>query len=82
MVAESGQTVVLGGLISESRSNKRSQIPGLGNLPVVGKLFGADTAGSDKTELIVMVTPRIISETGEWESLKAELRAQMKSLAF
>ena len=48
----------------------------------MGKLFGADTAGSDKTELIVMVTPRIISETGEWESLKAELREQMKSLAF
>lgn len=82
VVAESGQTVVLGGLISESRSTKRSQIPGLGTLPFVGKLFGADTAGSDKTELIVMVTPRIISETGEWESLKAELREQMKSLAF
>lgn len=82
VVAETGQTVILGGLISESRSEKRSQVPGLGSIPVLGKLFGADTAGSDKTELIVMVTPRIISDTGEWESLKSELEAQMKSLRF
>lgn len=82
VVAETGQTVILGGLISESRSEKRSQVPGLGSVPILGKLFGADTSGSDKTELIVMVTPRIISDTGEWDALKSELEAKMKSLRF
>ena len=55
-----GETQVLGGLISSEDRNTASKIPGLGHLPVVGRLFGNNSGTTNKTEIILSITPRII----------------------
>jgi general secretion pathway protein D len=55
-----GETQVLGGLISSEDRNTASKIPGLGHLPVVGRLFGNNNGNNHKTEIILSITPRII----------------------
>ncbi|MGZ5276954.1 MAG: secretin N-terminal domain-containing protein [Caldimonas sp.] len=55
-----GETQVLGGLISSEDRNSASKIPGLGHLPVVGRLFGNNSGEGKKTEIILSITPRII----------------------
>lgn len=82
VVAESGQTILLGGLISENKSSKRSGIPGLQDLPLLGKLFKADTDSSDKTELVVLVTPHIISGSEDWTLIKDELNKALQGISL
>ncbi|AEG92341.1 secretin N-terminal domain-containing protein [Ramlibacter tataouinensis] len=57
-----GETQVLGGLISDNERNTASLIPGLGHLPIVGKLFGNNEGSSGQTEIVLAVTPRILRE--------------------
>jgi general secretion pathway protein D len=73
VVAESGQTIVLGGLISENRSNGNDGLPGLRRIPILGALFGTDSRDNSKTELVIMVTPRVINRSDEWEEIKRKL---------
>jgi len=69
VVAESGQTIVLGGLISENRTINDSSVPFFSSIPILGKLFDSSTDNTDKTELVVLVTPRIIESPAEWGEL-------------
>ncbi len=55
-----GETQVLAGLISDSDRNSASRVPGLGQLPVVGKLFSSEGGDKQKTEIVLSITPRII----------------------
>jgi general secretion pathway protein D len=55
-----GETQVLAGLISDSDRNSASRVPGLGQLPILGKLFSSEGADKQKTEIILSITPRII----------------------
>ncbi len=59
MNGPSGQTLLIAGLIDEKQSEAVSQLPGLGNLPVIGKLFQSRRFQNDETELVVLITPRI-----------------------
>ncbi|MFT4688341.1 MAG: general secretion pathway protein D, partial [Limisphaerales bacterium] len=58
------QTVVLGGLISETVSNTRDKIPVLGDLPLFGKLFRSEHKQTRKSNLVIFVTPTIIDPAG------------------
>lgn len=80
VVADSGQTVVLGGLISENTTNSEATVPGLGRIPVIGHLFRSDSESTDKTELVVLVTPRIIERSDQWDSLKEQFKSQFERL--
>ncbi|MEO2280277.1 secretin N-terminal domain-containing protein [Pseudoalteromonas pernae] len=82
VVAGNGQTVMLGGLISENHSNNASQIPVLGDIPGLGHLFRSDGESSDKTELVVLVTPKIVENEADWERLKDSFRKGLKHLQF
>jgi general secretion pathway protein D len=82
VVAGDGQTVMLGGLISENKSTGASSIPMLGTLPLLGHLFRSDTEDTDKTELVVLVTPRIISNASDWEMLKNDFANGLKNIKF
>jgi type IV pilus assembly protein PilQ len=62
LLAKNGETIFIGGLIQENKLNERSEIPGLGQLPIIGPLFGRTNSGLGKTELVVLITPRILSE--------------------
>ena len=55
-----GETQVLAGLINDSDRNSASRVPGLGQLPMVGKLFSTEGTDRQKTEIILSITPRII----------------------
>lgn len=55
-----GETQILGGLITDSDRNTASKIPGLGHLPVVGRIFGNNLTIGGKSEIILAITPRIV----------------------
>ncbi len=75
----SGQTVVLGGLIQDSDSRRREQVPVLGNLPVIGDLFSSSSAANARTELLVFITPRIIRNAEDARAVSEELRDRMRA---
>ncbi|TFY96362.1 secretin N-terminal domain-containing protein [Ramlibacter humi] len=55
-----GETQILGGLITDQDRNVASKIPGLGHLPVVGRIFGNNDGRADRSEIILAITPRIV----------------------
>jgi general secretion pathway protein D len=69
VIAQSGQTIILGGLISNNSSQKESKVPFLGDLPLIGALFRAQTQSGDKTELVIFVTPKVIESSAEWQDI-------------
>ena len=77
MTAQSGETMVLGGLISEKSTNSSSGLPVLSALPVVGGLFGSTDRLVSKTELIVLITPRVANNAGQAKAISDELRRKM-----
>jgi general secretion pathway protein D len=73
VIAESGQTIVLGGLITDNNSATDTSVPFFSSLPFIGNLFNSTNESKDKTELIVLVTPKIIESSDEWDEIKAKL---------
>lgn len=63
VLVENGGTVVIGGIFQEVESNSVARVPLLGELPVVGGLFRNTQKVSDQTELLVFITPRIVSDS-------------------
>ena len=66
--ARSGQTVILGGLITKNRSVISRRVPFLGDIPVLGSLFRFDSVDEGRTELLIILTPYIVrrAEDAEW----------------
>lgn len=64
LLAKDGQTVFIGGLIRDTRTQTREMIPCLGSVPGFGLLFGRSLHNIGKSELVVMITPKIIKEDG------------------
>ncbi len=65
VLAEDGQTVVLGGLISNNTQNSVSKVPLLGDIPILGHLFKHTSTSDSKTNLLVFITPRIIKDKND-----------------
>jgi len=61
VILKTGESVLLGGLITEDKSKDTTKIPFLGDLPILGKLFSTSGDSVDKTELVILVKPTIIS---------------------
>lgn len=59
----SGQSFVIGGLLQSNTNDVLSQLPGLGAIPVLGKLFSSKNYQNNKSELVVTVTPYIVQPT-------------------
>jgi type IV pilus assembly protein PilQ len=62
VIVENGGTVVIGGLATETESQSQERVPFLGDLPYVGFLFKTTSKNSARSELLVFITPRIVSE--------------------
>lgn len=63
VLVDNGQTVVLGGIYEITKSNTTDKVPGLGDIPGLGVLFRRTNRGNNKAELLIFVTPRILSDT-------------------
>jgi len=74
---QSGETMVLGGLISEKAIDGSGGLPILSSIPVLGGLFGTTDRTRTKTELIVLITPRVAQNVGQAKALSEELQRKM-----
>ncbi|WP_193187934.1 type II secretion system secretin GspD [Nisaea sediminum] len=77
---ESGTTVLLAGLIREIQNDVKSGIPVLHQLPVVGDLFGTTDKSTQRTELVVLITPRVIRNREEATDATRTLLRQYRGL--
>lgn len=81
IAVQSGKTVLLGGLIQQSENTSRSGLPGLSRLPLIGGLFGAKSRSSERSELLVLITPTVVrGGSGEMEALTEEYKSRFEGL--
>jgi general secretion pathway protein D len=78
---QNGQTVLLGGLIQQQDTNGNIGVPLLSRIPILGKLFGSTSKNKDRTELIVLITPRVISNSDDAKQITDEYQEKFESLA-
>ena len=76
----SGESIVLGGLIREKNGRTTSGIPLLSKIPVLGAVFGHQTIHRERTELVLVITPKIVSDTVQAREVTEELRRKLPSL--
>ena len=62
VLVDNGQTIVLGGVYTQSKTDSITRVPFFSDLPFVGVLFRSTNVENDKSELLVFITPKIISE--------------------
>ncbi|MDH4181846.1 MAG: type IV pilus secretin PilQ, partial [Betaproteobacteria bacterium] len=63
IAVNNGDTAVIGGIYEEITRNEVDKVPWLGDLPVMGYLFKTTTRSTEKTELLIFLTPRVVRET-------------------
>jgi general secretion pathway protein D len=68
-----GETQLLAGLISQEDRSSASRVPGLGDLPLAGRLFSAQRDDNNRTELVLAITPRILRNLRQPDASEAEL---------
>ena len=80
VAVRSSQAVVLGGLIQDNSTSGKSGVPGLYRAPIIGPLFGQTSKTSERTELVVILTPRVISSDSDIETVTQDFRRKVKNL--
>lgn len=80
ILAEHGQTIVLGGLISDNSIHSRQSVPGLGAIPGLGRLFRADAKSNEKRNLLVFIHPTIVGDKNDVRRLSQQRYSQLYSL--
>lgn len=80
VAVQSGQTVALGGMIQDNRNNTKVGVPILSKIPFLGALFRYTTDTVSRSELLVLVSPRIIRDERDALEATAELRRRMEDL--
>jgi general secretion pathway protein D len=82
VVARSGQTVILGGLISANYNQGGSSAPRLGDIPLLGNLFKSSSDSQDRTELVMLITPKLIENLDQWQIVMSDFKQGLKYLYF
>lgn len=80
VAVQSGDTIVLGGLIQDRDEDSVSGLPLLSELPILGNLFKVTNNAKRRTELLVMITPRVVRDRREAQDVTEELRARITGL--
>ncbi len=81
VVMQAGQTVVLGGLIREEVRGNQGGVPVLHRIPVIGPLFGSVDNSNRRTELLILLTPRVVENSQDASRITREMRRRMELLA-
>ncbi len=76
-----GETVALGGLITTQDTDNDTGLPGLRDIPGLGNLFNSVDKEQDRTELIVLLTPRVIRDRAQADSVTDDLKRELKGIA-
>ena len=76
IIVDDGQTIVLGGLIQDARNDTDTGVPLLGDLPVIGGLFRQSGRRSNKTNLLIFLTPHVVGTPGDVERVTTHKRRQ------
>jgi len=80
VAVRTGEALVLGGLIRDNTTNGKTGLPLLQDIPLIGNLFGATSKNTNRTELIVIITPRVVRTPQDLRQIGQELKDRMKAL--
>jgi general secretion pathway protein D len=80
VVVKNGDTVALGGLITENITKAKSGVPYLAKIPLLGALFRDTDNAMTRTELILLITPRVMRDDEEVQQVMDDLRGQFQTL--
>jgi general secretion pathway protein D len=80
VAVRSGESIVLGGLIKDSETRGKSGVPLLQDLPLVGNLFSTNSRGGGRTELLVVITPKVVRSDVDVREISEDLRDRLKGL--
>jgi general secretion pathway protein D len=80
LMVQSGQTMIMGGLIKETKADGSEGIPLLAKIPIIGAAFGQQVLRNDRTELVLFITPRVVENDADLKSITDDLRRRMERL--
>ena len=75
-----GETIVLGGLISDDITDNKKGVPFFYQLPIIGSLFGATTKNDIKSELVILITPRVVKGKQDSRVISNEFKRKLTSI--
>lgn len=79
-IVRSGNTIIIGGLIDESEQLRRSGVPILQDLPILGALFRSSSRSHSRSELAIFVTPHVVFDDAQADSLLQQQRGKLRSM--
>ena len=82
VAVRSGDTIVLGGMIRENETTARGGMPLLSDMPLLGALFSTTTEKRERTELMVLLTPRALEDDDQVRAASVEMRQRIRSLSL
>jgi general secretion pathway protein D len=80
VIVRDNQTIVIGGLIDDTTTNNETQVPVLGDIPILGWLFRNTSETTVKTNLYIFITPRVIENPAEAESVLQDKKGHIDSI--
>ncbi len=80
VTVQSGETLVLAGLINENKSKSTDGVPLLSKIPLLGGLFGKQSYKDNRTELIILITPRVLNSVKDAVDITTEYRKRVAGL--
>jgi len=80
VAVNTGETIALGGLIKDHSENSVTGVPVLSNIPILGNLFKTTNNEHDRTELLVLLSPKVIRNTSDARLATSELRQRLKGM--
>jgi general secretion pathway protein D len=80
LAVPSGQTMVMGGLITENKQNTSNGLPLISRIPVLGGLFGNQDLKNNRTELVLFITPQVLESETDYQRVIEDLRRKMEQI--
>lgn len=80
VAVRSGESVVLGGLIRENKSLSETGVPGLHKVPLLGGLFGKTSNTGRRTELLIVITPRVLANEQDLRDISRQMRTRLRGM--
>ena len=80
IAVQSGNTIVMGGLIQENQTSSRSGLPFISRIPIIGNAFGQKSRTSDRTELMILITPTVIENPEQARRITSEYAKKFRGL--